>query len=945
MSSPPQGAVAPCQWLCALFVPPLVLSLLQAWGGGVLPGSGPWGAPDRVALTSFAGGTVVGSPTPAISIDPAASMASAWWILALLTYGLAATRLIGPSMAGLRSVLPALVALGAVHAVIALALAPFALDWPTPCDSVVARGTFVSQNQAAAFWSLLLPVAVLMWVRYGSPWGWAAAALSVAVVCSNSRGGVLCAAAVCLPLAWWFLPARRRWWWVTGGVAMIGLAAWAVDVRPLEARFSELSSQHEVSFRGRLSIWRAAAPLIPEVGPWGSGAGTSMLAWRRAGETTFEPQPVGHLHSDPLEFLLEDGWAGALLVAGGAALAAVLVLRRSPPGRWRRTLVAGPALGLATLGLHGCADFLLSNEAIALTAVLLAVIIAGSLVSRDPDMARSSSAHGQPLDSPQPKARTLPERRGLPALVGAALPMACIAVLIATLPWLERHEAADRVFVHLSRLATQRDGAASVQRRRAIDLALSDAASAAASGRWDEMADARLLALDAELALERGEVQATLAADATAKSQDTQPLEPAHPGAPPQDPLHVRDSVPGIPANGTQHENAVHSERAVRAADATVVASPSRCMPEAWTLARALLIQAGLRCPAEPRAWLARARLALDADPPQGAAAEMALERALAWGPAWMVGQAQAWNCLAMPGAQAIPREQRQELERRLLAPDLPQPLLAGRVAGEDLGVATLERLLLYGHPVSLASFAPWLRVHGTLQAWFAARAAQSALAPAAIAPIAALAAAHAGLAGVPLALATTSREREAQAAEIQDVGLAVPTTLADALGHDGPPWSWWAVALDPFNDTTRERLRQLGDANQRWAAAWIARAEQATHILAGDAQGLGAGADPLLVQGALAAARAGRVRFAVPGEADRLALLLVRLRRPQWTQVSGAMWAWVLCDERSPPMQANLAGWMGLCVDGAWVGWRRGLIDLRRELPPGLHRVAFLDP
>ena len=138
---------------------------------------------------------------------------------------------------------------------------------------------------------------------------------------------------------------------------------------------------------------------------------------------------------------------------------------------------------------------------------------------------------------------------------------------------------------------------------------------------------------------------------------------------------------------------------------------------------------------------------------------------------------------------------------------------------------------------------------------------------------------------------------------------------------------------------------RSLSSAHsQRWAQAWSDRAEIAAHLLTGDAHDLSAGADPLLVAGALRAVEGGRVHFAQAGEADRIRLLLGPLRRPAWREMPGATWAWVLLDERTPPVVVRCAGWMGLCVDGAWVGWKRGAMDLRTELPPGLHRVVLVD-
>ncbi len=48
--------------------------------------------------------------------------------------------------------------------------------------------------------------------------------------------------------------------------------------------------------------------------------------------------------------------------------------------------------------------------------------------------------------------------------------------------------------------------------------------------------------------------------------------------------------------------------------------------------------------------------------------------------------------------------------------------------------------------------------------------------------------------------------------------------------------------------------------------------------------------------------------------------------------------------DERTSLVVVRLAGWMGLCVDGSWVGWRRGAHVLRQLRPSGLHRLAVLE-
>ena len=77
-------------------------------------------------------------------------------------------------------------------------------------------------------------------------------------------------------------------------------------------------NENGVTLSGRVTLWRAAWPVALDAGPLGSGAGTVIPAYRRAGDPVFAPFMVDHLHSDPLEWLLEYGWGGALAGAAGA---------------------------------------------------------------------------------------------------------------------------------------------------------------------------------------------------------------------------------------------------------------------------------------------------------------------------------------------------------------------------------------------------------------------------------------------------------------------------------------------------------------------------------------------------------------------------------------------------------------------------------------------------
>lgn len=975
---------------CVLAGP--VVALLVPWALGIIP---PWTAEDASVLQhlpSSAGGwagVASAFSVAGLGLSGTTVGASALWLLLLLVWGLTALVLLGQQAERARQLLLLVVAIGAIHAGISIVLAPFAPAFPGGGYSGRVRGTFVSPNEAVAFWSLLLPSALLLWARYGAPWGWCLAALTVAVIGSGSRGGVLSAGLVVLPLAWLLLPPRRRWAWGLLGLVGLAIAGAAINLQPLQGRFAELAQEHaqahEITLSGRVSIWRASLPLIAEAGPWGTGPGTTMLAWRRAGDTTFEPQPLGHLHSDPLEALLESGWAGTTVLLVGWVLAAILVLGRLPPERWRRSAVLGPLLGLATFLIHSGADFLFENEAIVLTALLLVVVVIVTATApedaplghtarilRRVDARTAAGSEGQAAaasgappstQAPALAARadgpgTLGGRWSMPGLLAGLAGVGALLVL-GLLPWEIARARADAAFTTTARLVTGPEATSSAAHAASAELLQAPLASLPTAGAVrcpyavsGLAGDARLLALRAGLDCSAWEAT-------SGSTEDT--ADAAAPMA----------------------------DRAT-----TMPASPSE---DPRGDAAACLQRAALACPAEPRAWLARARLALDLDHADGTAAADCLERALTWAPAWMYGAQEAYALLARDEATAIPAARRKALLQRLLGPDLPVPLTAAVAARRDLGEPALEALLADGHHErTRASLVGYLRVHGSCAAWRRARATDLRLHPRALAPSEVVVgmlrttappaaagggpatgrtpggattapAANPGTAARPeatevppgapdddgsaapdgaatVAIAPSALERMQQSTSLQEAGLPIPDALAQALRNDGNPWSLWAMPLDCFEPTCRERLRRLGDAGERWAQTWVTRAELAARVSTGDTSLLTVSTDPVLLQGALRALAEGTVRTTIPGEVDRIRLACARYHRPTWASIPGVTWAWVEEDDQTPPVVVTTSGWMGLVVDGTWRGWRRGSFDVRPLLTPGLHRVDLID-
>ncbi len=367
--------VPPLGWIVAVFGPPAALCLLQSMPLGW---THPWVAQDCRLL---------GVVAPAWSIEPAATHAALLWTLAL-----AATALVWHCHARGERARPlayALLGVAVAHAAVAIVLALSGSDFPSHLDGgFVVRGCFIYYNHAAAFSACCLPLAVLIAKELKSPWGWiGVGALALAVVLSTSRGGTLVAGAVVLPLAWSELPRRRRLWWFGALVGSICAYFVAIGLHEIGAKFSRLIGPEGLTLDGRIIIWGKTLPLIAQASPLGSGAGTTEFVWWRTACEDFPGRMVNHIHSDPLEWALEYGWAGALALVAGAATAVALLWKRKPADP---TMYWGGVLGLLILAVHSCADFIWNREAIAIAAVVLAILVCEGRGAHDERSVRST---------------------------------------------------------------------------------------------------------------------------------------------------------------------------------------------------------------------------------------------------------------------------------------------------------------------------------------------------------------------------------------------------------------------------------------------------------------------------------------------------------------------------------------------------------------------------
>ena len=378
----PQFHRPPLAWIALLFLPPLAIALLQ-----VLPlgWHHPWITEDRIAL---------GVTPQAWSIDPAASTAALVWLATLS--GLALTVCVLARGERVRALVDVLIYVAAVSAVLGLCLALTAAPWPSLSNTTRTRGPFIYPNHAAAFWAACLPLAALIAHRRGSLLRWGSVAvLALAILLSGSRGGILVAALVMLPISFSLLPRAHRWRWAVGGVVVVAAWLWLIGISDVTDKFNRLRGEEGVTLNGRVTMWQAALPVISDAGALGSGGGTTIPAYRRSGDPQFADVLVDHLHSDPLEWWLEYGWLG--LVVGVAALGAALLRLRPQPSAWRdpgrRTLIIGAGAGLLILSLHACGDFIWHNTMVAMTGVLLFCVLAIAGRDREPAATNRSRAH------------------------------------------------------------------------------------------------------------------------------------------------------------------------------------------------------------------------------------------------------------------------------------------------------------------------------------------------------------------------------------------------------------------------------------------------------------------------------------------------------------------------------------------------------------------------
>ncbi len=366
---PPREGLPVATWLVAAAGPLVLLAIAHALPLGW---HHPWISADLATLAERGSATVANH----WSIDPGRSFDSATWIaaLAVLVWCLLALF----PLRRLPQLADGVVLALAGYAAWALALS---LISGATGQRTWAVGGFAYHNHAGAAWAACLPLALVQAHARGG-WRWVVPALlAIAVVHSASRGAIILGLLISGPLLVSLLPRQRRWI-VTAAVAAVLAGLFAlIGTGAASERFRDLGDdQTATTLNGRVLIWNAAMPVIREAQPFGSGAGTAGLAMQRGAGIDITGE-ITHLHSEPLELLLEFGWAGALVIVAGLALGGVLLrrVREAPADAGMPRLGLGAGLGLLILGLHSLTDYILHNPAIDLIAMALIAVWVQSL--------------------------------------------------------------------------------------------------------------------------------------------------------------------------------------------------------------------------------------------------------------------------------------------------------------------------------------------------------------------------------------------------------------------------------------------------------------------------------------------------------------------------------------------------------------------------------------
>jgi O-antigen ligase len=341
-----------------------------------------------------------------LSIAPGETLAAALFLAALFILGFLVLHTVVRGRQ-IRTLLAVLIGSGAFQALYGLfelsRSDPRILFYRKIFSPESVTGTFVNRNHFSGYLEMIVPLAIglavarmnmmtfgikgfreklLLWTSKGILVNVlilaAAVVMSIAVVLSNSRSGLVTLAFTVFLFFGFSVAAfsrsgfRQPWVGKTVRTTFlcVTVLALTVGVGSTIKRFALDDLLHE----DRPQYWANTVRIVGDFPLFGTGLGTFESAYGAYEETSASEMRLVHAHNDFLEYAAELGVVGALLLIGGVlylVCSAYLVWRQRRNAQ-ARALAMGGIVSLAAIGLHAVTDF---NLHIPANMVLFTVVL------------------------------------------------------------------------------------------------------------------------------------------------------------------------------------------------------------------------------------------------------------------------------------------------------------------------------------------------------------------------------------------------------------------------------------------------------------------------------------------------------------------------------------------------------------------------------------------
>src|SRR6266851_1172622 len=379
------------------------------------------------------------SPARTLSLDPSSTRLFVVQMCALAVY-FVATLIFIDTPRRLRTIVRTIVIFGFLLAMFGLTQS-FTSDgtrvyWFRQLAQSTAFGPFINRHHFAGYMELAiaLPLGLLFSgaiESYKRPiYAFVALMMGVALIMTNSRGGIISLAAEILFLAVVATPGLRRGerrpraQRIRSALLRAGLAfglivvliggTIAVGGSDVFTRLLGTPSAEDPT-TGRSHFWHVTLDVIKAYPVIGSGLGSFSVIYTRY-DTRNGYLRLEQAHNDYLQVLADGG-----LVGGAIGLAFILILfrqgftRRETDDKFRRGVATGALAGCFAVLVHSFFDFTLHTTANALLFLILAALATqDSRVDQGSNYRRRrrrSSSHGAELETPASQPAALEEAK------------------------------------------------------------------------------------------------------------------------------------------------------------------------------------------------------------------------------------------------------------------------------------------------------------------------------------------------------------------------------------------------------------------------------------------------------------------------------------------------------------------------------------------------------